>query len=308
MKALALLAASTLTLAAATTHFVTVAGLGGEPDYEQRFQALARDLDKLLKGGGGDVSVHTFSGAEATRERLKSAFETIARQAKTEDALVLMLIGHGSFDGYDYKINLPGADVSGFELAALLDRGVAGRQLVVNMTSASGGSVPALMKENRSVISATRTGSEKNATVFARYWVEALRDAAADTDKNEVITALEAFRYADQKTARYYDSQKRLATEHAVLEDTGKGEAARAPSVENGQGKLAGRFALVRLGSMQKAAADPAKRKLAERKEEIELAIDQLKYEKAALPLEEYRWQLGALLLELARIQEELDK
>ena len=49
------------------------------------------------------------------------------------------------------------------------------------------------------VITATKTGTEKNATVFARYWVEALRDPAADTDKNETISALEAFRYAERK-------------------------------------------------------------------------------------------------------------
>ena len=32
-----------------------------------------------------------------------------------------MLIGHGSFDGYDYKMNLPGPDLSGIELGALLE-------------------------------------------------------------------------------------------------------------------------------------------------------------------------------------------
>ena len=34
----------------AASYYVTVAGLGGEPDYEQRFTALAKDLDKLLIG------------------------------------------------------------------------------------------------------------------------------------------------------------------------------------------------------------------------------------------------------------------
>ena len=50
-----------------------------------------------------------------------------------------MLIGHGTFDGADYKINLPGPDMTAIELATLLDRMPAKRQLVVNMTSASGG-------------------------------------------------------------------------------------------------------------------------------------------------------------------------
>ncbi len=35
--------------AQASVYYVTVAGLGGEPDYEQRFTANAKDLDKLFK-------------------------------------------------------------------------------------------------------------------------------------------------------------------------------------------------------------------------------------------------------------------
>ena len=99
----------------------------------------------------------------------------------------------------------------------------------------SGGSLASLQRPNRIVICATKAGTEKNATVFARYWVEALRDSAADTDKNDIITALEAFRYAEQKTSKFYESQKRLATEHAVLEDTGSGDGTKAPSAQNGQ-------------------------------------------------------------------------
>ena len=46
----------------ANTYFVTVAGLGGEPDYEQRFAAMANDLDKLLKASGGAPHVYTLTG------------------------------------------------------------------------------------------------------------------------------------------------------------------------------------------------------------------------------------------------------
>src|SRR4029077_574804 len=119
--------------------------------------------------------------------------------------------------------------------------------LIVNTTSASGGSIGALLEPGRIVITATKTGTEKNATVFARYWVEALGDASADIDKNEVISALEAFQYADRKTVSFYESQKRLATEHAVFEDTGKKEAVREPSTENGEGQIASSFVLLRI-------------------------------------------------------------
>ncbi len=221
---------------------------------------------------------------------------------------MLMLIGHGSYDGFQYKMNLPGPDISAEELAALLDRIPAGKQLVVNMTSSSGGSLQALKRPGRAVITATKSGTESNATVFARYWVQALRDPAADLDKNETVTALEAFRYADRKTAEFYETQKRLATEHALLEDTGKGEGVRNPSAENGNGLLAARFPLLRMGAAEVAANTPEKQKLLAKKEDLEQAIDKLKYEKAAMPLEQYKQQLTSLLLELAKTNSELEK
>ena len=124
------------------------------------------------------------------------------------------------------------------------------------------------------MIAATKSGTEKNATVFARYWVEALHDPTADADKNEAISALEAFEYADRKTAAFYESQKRLATEHPVFEDTGKGDPVRAPATENGEGLFLSNFTLVRFGAAQKAAYDPAKRELLAKKEELEQKID----------------------------------
>ena len=181
----------------ASVYYVTVAGLGGEPDYEQRFTATAKDLDKVFKASSG-AHVYTLTGNQATRARLTETMTAVAREAKAEDDLVLTLIGHGSFDGVEYKFNLVGPDVSAAELAAMCDKVPARRQLVVNTTSASGGSVPALERPGRGVIAATKTGTEKNATVFARYWVEALQDPTADVDKSESISAMEAFQYADR--------------------------------------------------------------------------------------------------------------
>ena len=291
----------------ASTYYVTIGGMGGEPEYDQRFSGWAKDIDKALKSAQ-DAKVDTLYGPAATREAIRAVFTRIGKEAKPQDALVVMLIGHGSYDGVEYKINLPGPDLSAIELASLLDRMPPTRQLVVNMTSSSGGAIDALRKENRVIVTATKTGTEKNATVFARYWVEALNDPAADADKNETVSALEAFRYADQKTAKFYETQKRIATEHALLEDTGKGEGVRAPSPENGEGMLASAFPLLRLGSNASAAGNPQKMKLLAQKEELEQQIDRLKYEKAAMPSEEYKKQLGVLLLQLAKTQEELDQ
>jgi hypothetical protein len=294
--------------ARAGTYYVTVSGLGGEPDYEQRFTAMANDLDKLLKASGSEAHVYTLTGIQATRAQMTDIAGQIARQAKPEDDFVLILIGHGTFDGTEYKFNLVGPDISGAELASLCDRIPSKRQLVVNTTSASGGSIGALEKPGRAVIAATKAGTEKNATVFARFWVEALHDPNADLDKNDSINALEAFEYADRKTAAFYESEKRLATEHAVFEDTGKGQPVRAAATDTGEGRSLASFTLLRIGAAQRAANDPAKRDLLAKKEELEQKVDELKYQKAAMSQDDYKKQLTAALIELARVQQELDK
>jgi hypothetical protein len=275
------------------TYILTVAGLGGEPDYEQRFAALATDTDKILKTGAQtDRIVETLKGADATRVKVEAALNRIASQAKPQDAFVLMMIGHGTFDGTEYKFNLPGPDISATELAGLLNKIPAGRQLVVDMTSSSGGAASELKKENRTVITATKSGTEKNATVFARYWVEALRDPAADLDKNETISALEAFQYAEKKTAQFYTEQKRLATEHPQIDDQQRAAA----------------FPLLKFGSASAVVTDPAKRELIAKKDDIENKIDALKYQKSLMAPDDYKKQLTTLLLELARAQEAIDK
>ncbi len=294
--------------ARAATYYVTVAGLGGEPEYEQHFTGLAKDLDKLFRSGGAEANVYTLTGEGASRAHLAETIGFVARQANAEDDFVLILIGHGSFDGVEYKFNLVGPDVSGAELAELCDRVRSKRQLIVNTTSASGGSIPALQRPGRGVITATKSGTEKNATVFARYWVEALHDPDSDIDKNEAISALEAFEYAARKTATFYESQKRLATEHSVFEDTGKNEAVRRTSTETREGLLISSFTLLRLGSSQKAANNQAKHALLVQKEDLERQIDTLKYQKASMSQEDYKKQLTDVLVKLARVQEELDK
>ena len=306
VKSLLLLLVAGLS-AHAATYYVTLSGLGGEPDYDQRFKMWADDIDSSLKrSGAAEANVVTLKAP--TREQIRSKFADLSKQVKPDDALVLMLIGHGTFDGTDYKFNIPGPDVTGAELASMLERVPASRQLVVNMTSSSGGSLSFLEKKGRIVITATKAGTEKNATVFARYWAEALREPAADTDKNDTVSALEAFHYAQRKTAESFDSQKRLATEHSVLDDTGKGDGERDPNNDNGEGRLAAVFPVVRLGANAAAARDPAKRALLEKKDQLEQAIDKLKYDKAAIPADQYKKQLTTLLLELAQTQEEIDK
>jgi hypothetical protein len=292
--------------ARAATWFVIVSGIGGEPDYEQRFTAAANELDRIFQAEGPAVHVTMLTGANATAAQLHDALAAVAREAKPEDDFALILIGHGSFDGVEYKFNLVGPDLTAAQIAELCDKIPTQRQLIVDTTSASGGAVPALERPGRAVIAATKSGTEKNATVFARYWVEAFQDPSADTDHSGSVSALKAFAYATRKTAEFYDAQKRLATEHAVFNDTGSGEPVREAG--NGQGNLLASFTLLRSGGTAQAANDPAKRALLEQKDELEQKIDMLKYQKAALDPQVYKEELTDALVKLAKVEEALDQ
>jgi hypothetical protein len=291
----------------AANYFAIVSGLGGAPEYDTQFAKWAQDLEKELKTNP-DASVILLSGSSASKQQVEQMLNKIAGESSATDTFALFLIGHGSFDGTDYKINLPGPDMTAGELAKGLNHIPARRQLVVNMTSCSGASLAALVRKDRVVITATKSGTEKNAPVFARYWVDALHDPGADTDKNGSISALEAFRYAERKTVSYFEEEKLLATEHAQMTDTANPTAVRDPKPENGQGLVAASFILIRQQTEGGKTLSAEKQRLVAKKEELEAKIDRLKYEKAALEEKDYKQQLTALLLELARTQAEIDR
>ena len=234
---------------------LTVVGVPGEEDYRVRFEGWAQQIERGLAKSPGNPFVKTV-GAKggATRKELDAAIEEASRTVSPRDTFTLILIGHGSYDGVDYKFNLKGPDITSTQLAVLLDQVPAERQLIANTTSASGASLASLVKPKRVVLAATRTGTQKNATVFGRYFADAFSDPAADTDKNETVSALEAFQYAQRRTVEYFEQEKRIATEQAVMNDIGSGGGVRDPGKDNGQGLLAAAFPMLRLGSAAAAA------------------------------------------------------
>lgn len=279
------------TLSSSRTHFVIISGLGGEQLYEQRFAEHVSELEKVVRRNAADESlVHVLSGDAATRKAITALFERLKKDVAEEDFLTVVLLGHGTYDGYDYKLNIPGPDVTGEQLRVLFDAVPAGRQLVVNTTSASGAVIELWKSEKRIVVAATKNGRERTATMFAQFWVEALSNPEADTDKSDSITAEEAYAFAERKVKDFYESEMRLATEHSRLE-----------------GELAGSFTLARLGKALEAAADPATREMMAQREALEQRIGALKLRKESMQEKEYFDQLQTLLIELAQLQVKID-
>ena len=67
----------------ADSYFLTVAGLGGEDQYDQRFTGWASDLNKLLKAEPG-AKVDTLSGKDATKANIEAKLRALAtHQSRT---------------------------------------------------------------------------------------------------------------------------------------------------------------------------------------------------------------------------------
>jgi hypothetical protein len=272
--------------ASAATYTMVIAGLGGEPQYEQRFREHATALATAARGHG---QVVVLAAQDATRDNVRREIKALAQRLTAADSITIVLIGHGSFDGEDYRYNLPGPDLTGSELGLLFDQLPAREQLIVNTTSASGATAERWRRSGRVIVTATKSGGERTATRFAQYWVQAVTTDAADVDKDETVTAAEAFEYASRQVAAAFKADVALATEHARME----GENAPA-------------FAAARLGTAT-APLDTEMTALLSQRRGIERELHAVKLRKQALAQEEYYDALEEVLVRLAVLQKQID-
>ena len=302
--------------AAQQTHLLVVTGLGGGADYTDRFHAWATTLldaaaaryelpagNITYLGEKPDLAPERIAD-RSSRENVAAAIDAIAARADPGDHVVIVLFGHGSFADAA-RINLPGRDLSADDFAALLERLDVGHVTFVNTASASGPFVEKLSGENRVVMTATRTGGERNASVFGGFFVEAFASGESDADQNkdERISMLEAFEYARVKVERSYEEDGRLATEHALLDDNGDGAGSGEPDPLGGDGTVA-RTLFFTGGAGPRAAAafpdDPELAALYEERQALEARVDDLRRIRGAEPSEQYTQELERLLVELA--------
>ncbi|MGI9258539.1 MAG: C13 family peptidase [Gammaproteobacteria bacterium] len=274
----------------AESYYLIVGGIGGETQYEERFLAQVDSLASASRRTLGDDSLVTvLSGDGATREALTAELDRLADSTSADDSVAIFLLGHGSHDGEIYKFNIPGPDIDGDGFAELLNAIPADRQLVVNATSASGAVLETWAGDNRLLVTATRSGGERNATRFGDYWAEAMSSDEADANKNGAITVQEAFEFAERKVADSYEGAGNLATEHPQL-----------------VGDTAGSFnvALLEARIATTAELEELIGELTVLEEQIEI----LRAQREEMDNDVYLGQLQDLLLELALVQREIDE
>ncbi len=276
--------------AGAETHYLIVSGLGGEPSYAERFSqqalSLAQSAQRTLNG---DERVTLLRGDEATSDAVTAALENLAATTAEGDTVAIFLIGHGSFDGEQYKLNLPGPDLDGETLNELFAALPARQQVIVNATSASGAVLEAWAADGRTLITATKSGGERNATRFSEQWALALASEEADSNRNGAITVQEAYDFTTRKVADSFEGGGLLATEHSEV-----------------AGETALGFNIALLSA--RIATTEQLRNLIEQLEVLEGQIDTLRGRRGDMDNDAYLEELQGLLLELALVQREIDE
>ncbi|MCA9075636.1 MAG: hypothetical protein KDA93_11430 [Planctomycetaceae bacterium] len=291
---------------------VIVQGAAGTEEYERLFDQWASQWQVAARAGEAELTVVDGSTDTGQRDELLQAFANAAVGSKRP--LWIVLIGHGTFDGRTGKFNLVGPDVSARELAEWLDpikRPIA----VIHTGSSSSPFIDRMSHPGRVIVTATRSGSEVNFTRFGGYLAAAIGDVTSDLDKDGQVSLLEAFLTASRQTEAYYDSKGQLATEHALLEDTGDARGVdsgffegirpvkAAAEGETLDGHVAHQWHLVPSDEERRFPDD-----LRSRRDELELEIARLRDRKSEMDEESYYASLEILLVELAQLYEQADE
>ncbi len=296
---------------AQATRVAIVVGLAGSPEHGELFQRWATTLvDGSAKMGIAPEHIVYLSEkpeadakritAKSTKEEIARTFDTLA-QAGPEDVVVVLLIGHGTFDGKAAKFNLPGPDITAEDFAPLLGRLKSRHVVLVNTSSASGPFVEALAAPGRTIVAATRNGAERFATLFGGYFVDALAGTEADSDKNSRTSILEAFNFAKREVGVAYEREGIMVTEHPILSDNGEKTGTQTPAADGKQGRVASVITLGSAAPGDPLPADPALRALHLERRDIERRIEGLKILKDSMEAARYVGELERLATELAR-------
>ena len=292
-------------------NVIIVVGAAGSPEYGAQFVKWAQLWEQACTKGGAKFISIGLDEIQTTNDRTTLEKTLAVESQRTNTALWLVLIGHGTFDGREAKFNLRGPDVSANDLAEWL-KPVVRPLIVINTASSSAPFLNKLSGTERVVITATKSGYEQNYTRFGEYLAGAITEPKADLDKDGQTSLLEAFLTASHRVDEFYLAAGRLATERALLDDNGDGLGTRADwfrgirpvqTAEDGaalDGYRAHQFHLV-LSEVENKMPP----QLRARRDKLEIEVMTLRDSKDKFSEEEYFSRLEKMLYDIAQIYEQ---
>jgi hypothetical protein len=307
------------TVAIATTpafagnkYALVISGASGGDVYAQKYQTWRVAFTHLLheKFGYDNDRLIVLAESEsegvqkATREHVQQVFAELRKKLTKEDQLLVFLIGHGTTsDGEDGKFNLVGPDLSASGWADLV-KPLPGRVVFINTTSASFPFLRKLAARGRVVMTATDSSAQQFETVFPEFFLKAFDDGGADLDKSGRVSLWEAFTFASAGVRGWFEQKGQLPTERPLLDDTGAGvgREAQNPGVD---GALA-RVTYLAPDVVLTLPSDAGQAVLVRRRADLEQQVEELKARKETTPPDQYDAELEKLLVEIARISQQL--
>lgn len=287
-----------------------LSGASGGPKYAEQMREWRATLASALvdRYGFAADKVRVFvdetvkTGEQGTADNVRKAMGELRKQLTREDLLMIVLIGHGTFDGDSAKFNLVGPDLTAADWGGLLN-GMTGRLVIVNTTEASFPFLERLSGPNRVVITATDSAAQKYATVFPDYFAKAMREASSDLDKNGRTSIFEVFAATSAAVKQHYEQRGQLTTERAIIDDNGDGvgREAEAPGPDGGLARL-----LYLDAETPAAASNPELAGLIRRRRELEFEAEALKLKKGVMPGPAWEAEFETLMIELAKVSREI--
>jgi hypothetical protein len=289
---------------------VVLSGASGGAKYAEQMREWRTTLSAALveRYGFAPDKVRMFvdetikTGEQGTAENVRKTLAEVRKQITREDLLLIVLLGHGSYDGDAAKFNLVGPDLTATDWSGLLN-GIQGKLVVINTTAASFPFLEKLSGQNRVVITATDSAAQKYATVFPEYFAKAMREASSDLDKNGRTSIFEVFAATSAAVKQHYEQRGQLTTERAIFDDNGDG-IGREPEAPGPDGAVA---RLLYLDAESPAAANnPELASLLRRRRELEAEAEALKLKKAVMPGPAWEAEFEKLMIELAKISQQI--
>jgi hypothetical protein len=294
---------------AAERYAIVVSGASGGEKYAVQQAKWRTDLVSALKTtlAFPEANVLVFSEQSAdslksTAENLRRVFGDLRQRVTSDDTLLIVLLGHGTYDGADAKFNLVGPDLTAVEWKGLLAE-IPGRIVLVDSTASSFPFLEELSQKGRVVITATDSAAQRFATVFPEFFVKAMSDLSNDFDKNGRLSIWEVFTAASGGVKLYYEQRGQLSTERPLLDDDGDrvGREALAPGMD---GALARSLQLD--ADPGTVSADVAIAALERQRAALEAQLEDLKTRRSTLSDAEYQAELERILVQLSRIAQQI--
>jgi hypothetical protein len=294
---------------AAERYAIIISGATGGEKYAAQHQQWRADLGSALKTTLAFPEANVLVFAEENTDSLKSTavnvrrtFTDLRRRMTDDDTLLVVLFGHGTFDGADAKFNLVGPDLTAADWKAML-KDLPGRLIVVNTTSSSFPFLEELSQRGRIVVTATDSAAQRFATVFPEYFVKAMADGSNDLDKNRRLSVWEIFSAASAGVRQHYEQRGQLSTERPLLDDDGDrmGREAQTPGQDG---------TLARATNLDPepgtASADVALAALEQQRAALEGQLDELKGRRGSMSDADYQVALEKILVQLARVAQKI--